>query len=311
MLQVESRRILYGDDDPWNQTAADNPEWLNLFKKAHGIDTKAPVKGINAQHEVYEDLGINSSTTVDPSFNVNNFTCEDLPENDPLRALSFECSLSGSLGHIKGHARQLSSGRQTPYSLPGLSRSPTSPGSYAPAITTAASADSLMGVYEPISELACPPKGTKGPCFGEHGEPGFATTNPGSPRRRYWLDEANTHMAPFTSSTEQQQQPVYECPTVGLRSFDPISSQACSTAALSGPTVAATATTNTDDFQFPSWDQIPEHLQNPTSSAEYSLAGVVSTSAATTEGASAMPWDDTMDFAMDMDMDMDMDLNLI
>lgn len=48
MLQVESRRILYGDDDPWNQTSADNPEWLNLFKKAHGIDAKAPVTGISA-----------------------------------------------------------------------------------------------------------------------------------------------------------------------------------------------------------------------------------------------------------------------
>jgi hypothetical protein len=40
MLQTQSRRILYNDDDPWNQTSADNPEWLNLFKKAHGIDTK-------------------------------------------------------------------------------------------------------------------------------------------------------------------------------------------------------------------------------------------------------------------------------
>ena len=46
MLQAESRNILYGEpDDPWNQTAADNPEWLNLFKKAHGIDTKVPVTG--------------------------------------------------------------------------------------------------------------------------------------------------------------------------------------------------------------------------------------------------------------------------
>jgi hypothetical protein len=44
MLQAESRKILYGEpDDPWNQTAADNPEWLNLFKKAHGIDSKAPI----------------------------------------------------------------------------------------------------------------------------------------------------------------------------------------------------------------------------------------------------------------------------
>jgi len=45
MLQNESRRILYGDDDPWNQTSADNPEWLSLFKKAHGIDTQASAQG--------------------------------------------------------------------------------------------------------------------------------------------------------------------------------------------------------------------------------------------------------------------------
>jgi hypothetical protein len=45
MLQTESRKILYGDDDPWNQTSADNLEWLNLFKKAHGIDAQAPVTG--------------------------------------------------------------------------------------------------------------------------------------------------------------------------------------------------------------------------------------------------------------------------
>jgi hypothetical protein len=45
MLQKEARVILYGEpDDPWHQTAADNPEWLNLFKKAHGIgsNTEAP-----------------------------------------------------------------------------------------------------------------------------------------------------------------------------------------------------------------------------------------------------------------------------
>lgn len=43
MLQREARCILYGDpEDTWNQTAADNPEWLNLFKKAHSIETKIP-----------------------------------------------------------------------------------------------------------------------------------------------------------------------------------------------------------------------------------------------------------------------------
>lgn len=300
MLQVESRRILYGDDDPWNQTSADNPEWLNLFKKAHGIDTKAPVKGIDTIGDVYEDLGINSSAAVDSSFNINHFVCEDLPKNDPLRALSFECSLSGSLDHIKGHVRKLSSGRQTPYSVPGLSQSPTSPLSCAP-VTTAPSDDPLLGVYEPISELACPSKGTNGPCFGEHGELGFSTTKPGSPKRRYWLDDTNAHMSPFASVTtdqQQQQQAVYECPTVGLRSFEPLDSQQCSGAATSGD----------GDLQFPSWDQLPEHLQNPTSSAEYSHAGV---SASATADATALqaPWDDMMDFAMDMDLDMDLGLN--
>ena len=37
ILQQEARKLLYGDYDSWNQTAADNPEWLALFKKAHGI----------------------------------------------------------------------------------------------------------------------------------------------------------------------------------------------------------------------------------------------------------------------------------
>ena len=251
--------------------------------------------GINSQHEVYEDLGINSGSAVDSSFNADNFNfnCENLPENDPLRALSFECSLSGSLGHIKGHARQLSSGRQTPYSVPGLTGSPTSSASFAP-VTTTASPDNLMGVYEPISELVCTTTG--GPCLGEQGELGFATTNAGSPKRRYWLDEGNAHLAPFPSNpSQQQQQPVYQCTNVGLRSSELLDQQACT--AASNPA--------TNDFQLPSWDQIPEHLQNLTSSAEYNASGV-STSAA--EGDMSLPWDDTMDFAMDMDMDLNIDL---
>jgi hypothetical protein len=41
LLQNEARVILYDETDGWEQTAADNSEWLNLFKKAHGIDTAA------------------------------------------------------------------------------------------------------------------------------------------------------------------------------------------------------------------------------------------------------------------------------
>jgi hypothetical protein len=45
MLQREARLILYDDADGWDQTSADNPEWLSLFKKAHGIDATSPVTG--------------------------------------------------------------------------------------------------------------------------------------------------------------------------------------------------------------------------------------------------------------------------
>ncbi|KAK2591620.1 hypothetical protein QQS21_010689 [Conoideocrella luteorostrata] len=36
-LQYQARWILYDDDDPWNQTAADNAEWLQRFKRDAGI----------------------------------------------------------------------------------------------------------------------------------------------------------------------------------------------------------------------------------------------------------------------------------
>jgi hypothetical protein len=142
-----------------------------------------------------------------------------------------------------------------------------------------------MGVFEPISELACTAAGSAGPCFGEHGEIGFATKTAGSPKRRYWLDETNAHLASFTTSTNEQ--PVFECPTAGESTVD--------------------------DFQFPSWDQLPEDLQNPTSSADYNSTIPITTtgvSMSAVEDAMSMPWDD-MDFAMDLDTDMDMSLNQV
>jgi hypothetical protein len=39
-LQQRARIIVYGDDDPWNQTAADNSQWLDLFKRAYDVDTQ-------------------------------------------------------------------------------------------------------------------------------------------------------------------------------------------------------------------------------------------------------------------------------
>ncbi|KAL4993294.1 hypothetical protein BDV10DRAFT_199827 [Aspergillus recurvatus] len=34
VLQTAGRRILFDDEDSWNQTPADNPEWLQMFKRA-------------------------------------------------------------------------------------------------------------------------------------------------------------------------------------------------------------------------------------------------------------------------------------
>jgi hypothetical protein len=36
-IQHHARWIIYESDDPWNQTAADHPEWLWRFKKDVGI----------------------------------------------------------------------------------------------------------------------------------------------------------------------------------------------------------------------------------------------------------------------------------
>ncbi|KAK5133592.1 hypothetical protein LTR08_007540 [Meristemomyces frigidus] len=63
MLQRQARRILYDSDDEWNQTAADHPEWLDLFKKAHGLNyIPTAVGGQGAQVpedlETYGDLGL-------------------------------------------------------------------------------------------------------------------------------------------------------------------------------------------------------------------------------------------------------------
>lgn len=35
MFQQESRRVLYDSEDSWNQTVADNPEWLSDFRRQH------------------------------------------------------------------------------------------------------------------------------------------------------------------------------------------------------------------------------------------------------------------------------------
>lgn len=37
MLQSQARLILYGEDDAWDSTQADNQDWLDVFKRVHGL----------------------------------------------------------------------------------------------------------------------------------------------------------------------------------------------------------------------------------------------------------------------------------
>jgi hypothetical protein len=84
-----------------------------------------------------EDLGLSSTAVLDKSFNVHNFGVLNMAANNPGRRLAFECSLSGSTS-LSRHARQFSSGQQSPLGVPGLtgsiSTSPTSPTSGIPNI---------------------------------------------------------------------------------------------------------------------------------------------------------------------------------
>lgn len=44
-IRREARVIVYGDDDPWNQTPADNGEWLRLFKAGYDLSSDVKLPG--------------------------------------------------------------------------------------------------------------------------------------------------------------------------------------------------------------------------------------------------------------------------
>ncbi|KAJ5682838.1 hypothetical protein N7462_006003 [Penicillium macrosclerotiorum] len=53
MLQAEARRVIYGCDDPWNQTCADNPLWLAILKRETRIAST-----VNNDTIQFSDLGL-------------------------------------------------------------------------------------------------------------------------------------------------------------------------------------------------------------------------------------------------------------
>jgi hypothetical protein len=56
-IQRHARMMEFGEDDAWNQTAADDPTWMELFKKAHGLSGAKPTK--EERNFLMEDLGAN------------------------------------------------------------------------------------------------------------------------------------------------------------------------------------------------------------------------------------------------------------
>ncbi|KAL4934447.1 putative homeobox and C2H2 transcription factor [Aspergillus undulatus] len=53
MIQEQGRRVVYGSDDPWNQTCADNPVWLSILKRDAGLE---PAPG--SEHIQFANLGM-------------------------------------------------------------------------------------------------------------------------------------------------------------------------------------------------------------------------------------------------------------
>ncbi|RFU25939.1 hypothetical protein B7463_g10400, partial [Scytalidium lignicola] len=52
-LQNQARWVIYDDDDPWNQTAADNAEWLIRFKRDVGLLPSASGPGLPDQEQTW------------------------------------------------------------------------------------------------------------------------------------------------------------------------------------------------------------------------------------------------------------------
>jgi len=53
-IQNQARWIIYDDDDPWNQTAADNEEWLTRFKRDCGLLPASSGPGLPVQEKSWK-----------------------------------------------------------------------------------------------------------------------------------------------------------------------------------------------------------------------------------------------------------------
>ena len=332
MLQKQAREIFYESDDPWNQTAADNPEWLNLFKKAHGIDN-TETRAWKHQ-DILEDLGIGSDARLDQSFNLSNFGVDqscirqnysvdvseylDLNTNTQVDssldlahfqvvsqppntseeiALAYECSLSGTLNmSMAGHHVF---GGNTPLTTP-MSTSQSTPDTSNHLPTTFL--DLSNNLDDPIAEYACTEE-PGGLCVGEASELAYAVHEGECARLR----STNIFLPSPTITTKATSMPPPQLPTENS-SLQPTASSSLQSQDPFGPT---------------SWDQnfktsFP-HITAGLSASVPSSSGMgtgmdmdqnMTRFGGNAFGGNSQAWDDNeLDFAFDMDMDMDMDFN--
>lgn len=60
MIQNHARTVIYGCDDPWNQTCADNPVWLSIIKRDTGLETVP-----DSEHIHLDNLGMQPPFALD------------------------------------------------------------------------------------------------------------------------------------------------------------------------------------------------------------------------------------------------------
>ena len=113
MLQDEGRRTIYGTDDPWNQTCADNPVWLSVLKRDAGLEMIP-----DSDHVQFSNLGMQ------PPFAAQGGLRQPPMETNPL---------ARTVCHPNLHSPGIpsSSGVQSPAPRTGRSSAATSgPGSF-------------------------------------------------------------------------------------------------------------------------------------------------------------------------------------
>ncbi|KAA8651527.1 putative homeobox and C2H2 transcription factor [Aspergillus tanneri] len=88
MLQDRARLIIYGTDDRWNQTCADNPVWLSILKRDTGIEAVP-----NSEHIQFANLGMRPPFAADGGLRrpplETNLSARSLRHQRPFSPINF------------------------------------------------------------------------------------------------------------------------------------------------------------------------------------------------------------------------------